>query len=284
MHRIHTVIPLYSVLTSRSRINPGSEGYLGDFLLSDQQSGPETQFASLFANLMAPFAPEQVEHRDQGGVQLSYIDATTAANRLDDVVGPERWAFEIKPWGDAALIGTLKLTMPDGTVVSKSSVGAKPVMKNAGPDDEFKAADSDCFKRCCDRMGIGRYLRQSGLPGFVMAELGMSSQDLAVLDGSGRGQSSRPASPPPGRPAQTQGQTRPANPPQGQPRQYDDTRCPGSGKGLFAWCMKKQKDEGVEGVVEFINNFGKQMSFPARMIDWNADEVKEAWDAYHGQA
>ncbi len=246
--------------------------------MAEQISETGTRFSSLFASLMAPFAPEQVEHREQGGQNLSYIDATTAANRLDDCLGPENWDFEAKPWGADALIGTLIVRMPDGTSMRKSSVGARPNMPQA--DDSFKGADSDCFKRCCDRLGVGRYLRKSGLPGFVMSELEMSAQDLAAVTGAGN----RSSSPSPSRGPQSYLDARPANPPPTNGnRQFDDSQCPTSGRALFAWAKTKQ-DKGVEGVIDFINDHGKKRGWSSRMIDWNEGQVREAWDSYRGTA
>ncbi len=245
--------------------------------MSDQNSEPGTRFSTLFASLMAPFAPEQVKERPGSrGAILKYIDASTAENRLDDVLGPECWDFAVQPWGESSLIGKLTLTMPDGTKVSKSSVGSRAGMDEE--DNDAKSADSDALKRCCFRFGIGRYLKKSGLPGFVMTELGMSAQDLAVLSGTGHS-SSTPA----GRPQQDYRDPHPSNPPQnnGGNRQYDDSQCPTSGRALFAWAKTKQ-DKGVEGVIDFINEHGKKRGWSSRMIDWNEGQVREAWDSYRG--
>lgn len=228
---------------------------------------------------MAPFAPEQVRVRTgSGGRQLSYIDASTAENRLDDVLGPEFWEFDVKPWGQDALIGTLRITLPNGRVISKSSVGAKAQMD--ADDDAAKSADSDAFKRCAARLGIGRYLRQRGLPGFVMMELGktLAPSELAALACDNRSaprhpQDSRPAQPPPGRPSQ------PSN--NGGGRQFDNTRCPTSGRGLFAWAKEKENG-GTQDVVRDLNRIGHDLGFADRMVDWTQDDVKGAWDAYHG--
>lgn len=49
-----------------------------------------TRYAEIFAALDAGFEPHEIRHRPgQGGKQLSYITASTVANRLDNVVGPE---------------------------------------------------------------------------------------------------------------------------------------------------------------------------------------------------
>jgi len=55
-----------------------------------------TQFPDLFAALAAPFEPQEVRVRSQGGRQLSYITARTAMNRLDDVLGPENWWDDVR--------------------------------------------------------------------------------------------------------------------------------------------------------------------------------------------
>jgi hypothetical protein len=123
-----------------------------------------TKHAEIFAALAAPFHPSDVKQRDgQGRNKLSYITARTVMNRLDEVLGPEGWHFELQPWGDS-LIGTLILFLPDGTVVRKSDAGGRAGMKTA--DDDTKSAASDCLKRCAVLVGIGRSLYGDGQVSF----------------------------------------------------------------------------------------------------------------------
>ncbi len=48
-----------------------------------------TKYPDLFAALAAPFEPHEVKIKPtRSGVQLHYITARTAMNRLDSVLGP----------------------------------------------------------------------------------------------------------------------------------------------------------------------------------------------------
>lgn len=124
-----------------------------------------TRFPEIFNRLMEPFHPVDVRSRSgSDGKQFSYITARTAQNRLDDVLGPENWEFSIRPWDNSALIGTLTVTFPDGTKVSKSAVGGRAGMK--AQDDDAKSAASDCLKCCASMLGVGRYLYKDGVPTF----------------------------------------------------------------------------------------------------------------------
>lgn len=123
-----------------------------------------TKHPEIFAALAAPFEGTDVKQRDgQGRNKLSYITARTVMNRLDEVLGPEGWDFELRPWGDS-LIGTLIMRMPDGAVVKKSDAGGRAGMKAA--DDDAKSAGSDCLKRCGAMAGVGRYLYNDGQVSF----------------------------------------------------------------------------------------------------------------------
>jgi hypothetical protein len=120
-----------------------------------------TKFPEIFDALAAPFHPDDVKQRTGGkGARLSYITARTVMNRLDEVMGPENWHFEVFPWGDQALIGTLTLILPGGETVKKCDVGGRAGMQTA--DDDTKSAASDCLKRCAVLVGVGRSLYNDG--------------------------------------------------------------------------------------------------------------------------
>ncbi len=124
-----------------------------------------TKFPEIFAALTEPFVGRDVKQREGGrGKKLSYITARTVQNRLDDVLGPESWHFELVPWGNDALIGTLIIVLPDGSTVRKSDVGGRAGMQTA--DDDTKSAASDALKRCAVHFGIGRELYNDGQVDF----------------------------------------------------------------------------------------------------------------------
>jgi hypothetical protein len=206
-----------------------------------------TKHEQIWSALAAPFLPEQVKEREQGGRRLSYVTAPTVANRLDEVLGPENWDFELTPWGQDALIGTLVIRLPDGQVVRKSNVGGAAEMK-AG-DDAAKSTASDCLKRCAVLAGVARYLYRDGVPRF--------GHEVA------RGREEPPAAPRP-----TNGQARPP-----QPQQSDDEPpAPRSGREFFAR-LKAADEEHDYGLVKHLNAWGKRNEFPSKMIDWEGEDL-----------
>lgn len=59
----------------------------------------------LLSRLAAPFAAEDLEWRLQiayedrmQGIAVPYVTNRAIQNRLDDVMGPDRWHNEFKPW------------------------------------------------------------------------------------------------------------------------------------------------------------------------------------------
>ena len=62
-------------------------------------------FKTIKSALSKPFAPEDLEWRLQntnknktGGFAVPYVTNRAIQDRLDDVVGPENWRNEFKPW------------------------------------------------------------------------------------------------------------------------------------------------------------------------------------------
>lgn len=84
------------------------------------------------------------------GLPLAYIDARDVMDRLDGVVGPERWQCRYSEQGSKTIC-ELGLNV-DGEWVWKAD--------GAGDTDyeAEKGALSDAFKRAAVRWGIGRYL------------------------------------------------------------------------------------------------------------------------------
>lgn len=115
---------------------------------------------ALGAALSAPFAPETVQWRPASGkgganqrVQLvAYIDARDVQDRLDAVVGPGAWSYEIEP----IVVDKGELQVARGRLilhgVSKDDIGT------ASNWDASKGCASDALKRAAVQWGIGRYL------------------------------------------------------------------------------------------------------------------------------
>jgi len=88
-------------------------------------------------------------------IELTYVDAHVIQDRLDQVLGPERWEFSLMPWG-SDLIGMLTITLPDLTKVSKQDAAGRSTEGDAV--DIPKGAVSHVLRRCAAQFGIGRYL------------------------------------------------------------------------------------------------------------------------------
>jgi Rad52/22 family double-strand break repair protein len=121
-----------------------------------------TSFPEIWNALAAPFAKEQVKTRPGSrGMQLQYITARTAMNRLDEVLGPENWEDEFGETKDG-LSCRITVTLPDGRRVTKMDGGGFADMPQE--DDTEKSAFSDAFKRAAVKFGVGRYLYHDGVP------------------------------------------------------------------------------------------------------------------------
>ena len=92
------------------------------------------------------------------GQFLAYIDARDVFNRLDAVLGPDRWQDSVKRVNeDGSVIVSLSLSI-SGEWLTKEDIGY-PNNPGAGVEDEpLKAAVSDAIKRAAVHYGIGRFL------------------------------------------------------------------------------------------------------------------------------
>lgn len=211
-----------------------------------------TQYPDLFAALAASFDPQEIRVRAQAGRQLQYITARTAMNRLDNVLGPENWWDEYVP-GENSVLCRLTVRLPDGSILTKADAGGYAGMPDSGDDD--KSGFSDSFKRAAVKFGVGRYLYRDGIPAFVrerepVAAAHASPEPLAA-----------PNNPEP------QAQARPTS---------GNGSVPRSGRALFAW-TKDQEQRHEVGLLKYLNSWAKLQDFPGRMVDWDADQVSQAY-------
>ncbi len=231
-----------------------------------------TQFPDLFAALAAPFEASEVRTRSQAGRTLHYITARTAMNRLDNVFGPENWWDEYVP-GEHSVLCRLTVRLPDGSTLTKADAGGYAGMPDQGDDD--KSGFSDAFKRAAVKLGVGRYLYRDGVPTFVRERKPAAVPTLAASP-----QSSPPAeAPPPEReqvpPPSPATPDRDRMPSQARPPSRPEN-APRSGRALFAW-TKEQEQRHEVGLLKYLNSWAKLQDFPGRMVDWDADQVSQAY-------
>ncbi|WP_152054099.1 Rad52/Rad22 family DNA repair protein [Tautonia marina] len=231
-----------------------------------------TQYPDLFAALAAPFASHEVKVRPQAGRQLHYITARTAMNRLDSVLGPENWWDSYQP-SEHSVLCTLTIRLPDGSTLSKSDAGGYAGMSDQGDDD--KSGYSDAFKRAAVKFGVARYLYRDGVPEFVRERVAASAPAVAVAaaEGSAPAPSTREGSAP--EPRSERDRERSSRSEHGASGGIVGTP-PRSGRALFAW-VKDQEQRHEVGLLPYLNKWGKLQDYPGRMIDWDAEQVANAY-------
>lgn len=112
--------------------------------------------------LAMPFAPEDLEWRLQKvveakelGIAVPYVTNRAIMGRLDDVVGPENWYNEFKPWhgagGKEAQLCGLSIRYGDGFITKWDGAENSDI-------EPVKGGLSDSMKRAAVQWGIGRVL------------------------------------------------------------------------------------------------------------------------------
>ena len=114
------------------------------------------------AELAMPFAPEDLEWRLQRadkdgkwGIAVPFVTNRAIQNRLDDVVGPENWYNDFKPWhgvgGKEAQLCGISIRYGDGFITKWDGAEDSDI-------EPIKGGLSDSMKRAAVQWGIGRVL------------------------------------------------------------------------------------------------------------------------------
>ena len=109
-----------------------------------------------------PFAPEDLEWRLQKvvearelGIAVPYVTNRAIMSRLDDVVGPENWYNEFKPWhgagGKEAQLCGISIRYGEGFITKWDGAENSDI-------EPVKGGLSDSMKRAAVQWGIGRVL------------------------------------------------------------------------------------------------------------------------------
>jgi hypothetical protein len=214
-----------------------------------------TQHTDLFLALAAPFGEREVKSRPQGRAQLHYVTARTVMNRLDTVLGPENWWDDYVP-AEKSVLCRLTIRLPDGSTLTKCDAGGYAGMADTGDDE--KSGYSDAFKRAAVKFGVGRYLYDDGVPAY-----GREPEPVQARNGKDRIDW----------PKCQQGHETP-------PPQHGEA-APRTGSALWRWARTTEEERGP-GVVRWLSDYGRQLGFPARMVDWDRDDVARAYREVSG--
>lgn len=137
-----------------------------------------TDAPDIFAQLAAPFPPDEVEWRvgstnrravenakkagenkKPRGLPLCYIDARMVMERLDEVCGPSGWQCDYIPISNGTTCCRIGIKVGDEWVWKANGAGATgDTSKDSEREMAEKGAYSDAFKRAAVLFGVGRYL------------------------------------------------------------------------------------------------------------------------------
>ena len=198
-----------------------------------------SQHLELFAALAAPFEPDEVRVRPQGGRQLQYITARTVMNRLDDVLGPENWWDEYLPQENSVIC---RLTHPPARRHDADQVGRRRLR---GHVRLGRRRQERLLRRLQAR---GRQVRRRPLP--------LSRRRASLRPGAGPAPVASRPTPAPGRSAARR-RRRSAALPAARPGADDQGNGPPqTGKALFAW-IKQQEEKLGPGLLKIISDWGQ---------------------------
>lgn len=122
--------------------------------------------------LAEPFDDTLIYQRSVGGRQFDYVAVAEYVARLNKVLGPNNWNYEVlkchvQPEYKEHVIAHVRVTATvDGTTAVKEQYGGAKIkiMKSGGVMDlgnDFKTAVSDAFKKACQGLGIALHLARS---------------------------------------------------------------------------------------------------------------------------
>jgi len=122
--------------------------------------------------LAEPFDDMLIYQRSVGGRQFDYVAVAEYVARLNKVLGPENWNYEVlkchvQPEYKEHVIAHVRVTANiDGSTCYKEQYGGAKIkiMKSGGVMDlgnDFKTAASDAFKKACQGLGIALHLARS---------------------------------------------------------------------------------------------------------------------------
>lgn len=126
-----------------------------------------------YAQLVEQFQPEMERSITKSGTQLTYIPISEVINRLNKVLGVDRWSFKIvRCERDATdldfVIAHVRIDWfpEDALIVSRDGFGGQKIKRNKQGQiidlgDECKGAISDALKKAAQTLGVGLYLARS---------------------------------------------------------------------------------------------------------------------------
>lgn len=130
--------------------------------------------SDLYQKLSDPFPQEMERTLTKSGTNLIYIPVSEVINRLNKVLGVDKWSFTIvRCERDATdpdfIVAHVRIDwqpIADSPWISRDGFGGQKIKRNkqgaiVDLGDEFKGAISDALKKAAQTLGVGLYLARS---------------------------------------------------------------------------------------------------------------------------
>jgi len=132
----------------------------------------KTDKKDFYSPLSEPFPQEMERTLNKGGTNLTYIPVSEVINRLNKVLGVDKWSFTIVRCERDAIdpdfvVAHVRLVWDtNGLPISRDGIGGQKIKRTKQGSivdlgDEFKGAISDALKKAAQTLGVGLYLARS---------------------------------------------------------------------------------------------------------------------------
>lgn len=128
---------------------------------------------NLYQQLAENFSQEMERTVNKGGTALTYIPVSEVINRLNKVLGVDKWSFTIvRCERDAVdpdfVVAHVRIEyfMTEFQAITRDGFGGQKIKRTKQGQildlgDEFKGAISDALKKAAQTLGVGLYLARS---------------------------------------------------------------------------------------------------------------------------
>jgi len=130
--------------------------------------------SNLYQQLSEQFPKEVERTLSKSGTRLTYIPVSEVINRLNKILGVDKWSFEIMSCGRDAIdpdyiVAHVRMVWHAGDSYSsivRDGFGGQKIKRTKSGDivdlgDEMKGAVSDALKKAAQTLGVGLYLART---------------------------------------------------------------------------------------------------------------------------
>lgn len=129
--------------------------------------------SDIYNRLSEPFPGEMEKIINKGGVNLTYIPVSEVINRLNKVLGVDKWSMTIQschrdPTDPDFVVAHVRIEyyVSEFSTITRDGIGGQKIKRTKSGvildlGDEFKGAISDAVKKAAQTFGVGLYLARS---------------------------------------------------------------------------------------------------------------------------